>query len=64
MDTTRITLLSDVNDVSGDFVIKVRVVRVWRQYEKLDPTQLNSIEAVLMDEQVSMFTISQPFYHF
>jgi hypothetical protein len=58
MDTSRITLLSDVNDVSGDFVTKVRVIRVWRQYDKQDPTQVYSIEAVLMDEKVAPFSSS------
>jgi hypothetical protein len=52
MDTNNITFLSNVNDVAGDFVIKVRLVRVWKQFIKENPSQVYSIESVMMDESV------------
>jgi ribosome-interacting GTPase 1 len=64
MDNMNVTMLNAVNDIAGEFLVKVRVIRVWRQWQKLDPTQVFSVEAILMDENVShiLFKCKFPFF--
>jgi hypothetical protein len=54
MDNMKITLLNAVGDIAGEFVIKVRVIRTWKQWQKEDPSQVFSIEAIFMDESVRL----------
>lgn len=50
---SQFTKISDINNViSDDFLIKVRVIRLWKMPGYTNKSQTNSIEVILMDKEV------------
>ena len=55
MDMNNITLINDRDIQKDDFTIKIRIIRLWNQPLFKNPTQLYSIEMILMDEEVNNY---------
>ena len=52
MASNNITMLADLELARDDYTIKVRIVRLWKQMNWSNPTQVRQIGMLLMDEQV------------
>ncbi|KAD2393457.1 hypothetical protein E3N88_40434 [Mikania micrantha] len=51
MALANITFINQIDMLRDDYIIKVRVVRLWKQPMFKNPTETYSIEMILMDEQ-------------
>lgn len=52
MVSNKITLISEIDQNSLDFTIKVRLIRLWHFMDSQKKNEVYSIEMILLDEQV------------
>ncbi|XP_076960139.1 uncharacterized protein LOC143636432 [Bidens hawaiensis] len=58
MASSKITLFKDLNNQMSDFILKGRVIRLWRQPANKRPSETYSIELILLDTQGSKIQVT------
>lgn len=56
--TTKFTAISEIKCGKTDLYLKARVIHLWRVPDKLNPAEDGSLQMVLLDEKVCIYSIN------